>query len=94
MDELVMPPNPILDFNTQYSGITAAMLKGVTTTREDIVRRLQALLTPDSILVGHSLENDLKALRFLHGRCIDTAALYPHPRGFPYRCALRVLSQK
>ena len=30
--------------------------------------------------VGHALENDLAALRVLHSRCIDTAALYPHPK--------------
>lgn len=30
--------------------------------------------------VGHALENDLAALRVLHARCIDTAALYPHPK--------------
>lgn len=40
--------------------------------------------------VGHALENDLAALRVLHARCIDTAALYPHPkvlRPDPASCA-------
>jgi hypothetical protein len=53
----------------------------------------QALLMPRTILCGHSLENDLRALRLLHGRCIDTVAAYPHPQGLPHKCALRKLAQ-
>ena len=34
-----------------------------------------------SILIGHSLESDLVALKLRHSRCIDTALLYEHPRG-------------
>ena len=40
------------------------------------------LLKPDAaggapILVGHELSNDLRALRLVHGRVIDTAVLFP-----------------
>jgi hypothetical protein len=37
----------------------------------------------------HRLDNDLKALRLIHTRIIDTAIMYPHERGPPYRRALK-----
>lgn len=36
-----------------------------------------------------SLENDLRALRLLHDQVIDTAIVFPHDKGAPYRRALR-----
>lgn len=39
------------------------MLENVTTTLGDVQKRLIALLPPDAILLGHSLENDLRALK-------------------------------
>ncbi|KAJ7762487.1 ribonuclease H [Mycena metata] len=49
-------------------------------------------LTP--ILVGHSLESDLKALKLCHPMCIDTAVLYHHPRGRPLKPGLAWLTKK
>ena len=52
------------------------------------------LVYKETILVGHSLENDLLALKISHGLVIDTAVLYKHPRGASYKTALRVLARK
>ena len=41
-----------------------------------------------------SLENDLKALKVVHSRVLDTVLLFPHPKGLPYRSALKVLAAK
>lgn len=54
---------------------------------------LLRLLSADTILVGHSLDSDLRALRLVHSACVDTALLYPHPRGFPMRLKLKKLAE-
>jgi RNA exonuclease 1 len=94
MDKLVKPDLAIKDYLTQYSGITAAMLEDVTTTLSDIQKELLELVTPRTILVGHSLNSDLNALKLTHPFLIDTGILYPHPRGPPYKQSLRWLAQK
>jgi len=93
-ESLVQPPRPILDFNTRFSGITAAMMEGVTTTLEDVQQDLLKIIDENTVLVGHSLENDLRHLRLLHPNCVDTAILYTHPRGPPYKSSLRYLAER
>jgi DNA polymerase III epsilon subunit-like protein len=94
LDELVHPgPSaPIVDYATRWSGITPAMLSGVTTTLEQVRDQVLGLVSADTILVGHSLENDLRALRLHHSRVIDSALLYPHPSGPPFKSSLKYLT--
>ncbi|KAL9020016.1 MAG: hypothetical protein Q9185_002755 [Variospora sp. 1 TL-2023] len=52
------------------------------------------LLTPQTPLIGHALENDLNATRILHPVIVDTCLIYPHHRGLPVRFGLKVLMKK
>ncbi|KAG6375627.1 hypothetical protein JVT61DRAFT_3195 [Boletus reticuloceps] len=97
-DALVKPPKPVIDYLTKWSGITEASLAMATTTLAQVQTHLLTLLAPQggptSILVGHSLESDLKALRTCHPLCIDTAVMYHHPRGRPLKPGLAWLTKK
>lgn len=54
---------------------------------------LFSLITPSTPIIGHGLENDLNATRFIHPTIIDTALLFPHTEGLPYRNGLKMLMQ-
>ncbi|TVY82208.1 putative exonuclease, partial [Lachnellula suecica] len=94
LDELVKPDKPITNYLTQYSGITEMMLAPVTTTLPDIQKRLLDILHPRTILIGHSLNSDLNALKITHPFIIDTSIIFPHPRGPPLKSSLKWLAKK
>eukprot|EP00949_MAST-11_sp_MAST-11-sp1_P001779 g1779.t1 len=92
-DALVKPRNKIVDYLTAYSGITEQMLRDVTRTVEEARSEVFRFIHRDTIVVGHGLENDFKALKMSHERVIDTALLYVHPSGFPRRHSLKWLAR-
>lgn len=51
-------------------------------------------LTPDTVLIGHAIDNDLNVCRIIHPKVVDTVMLFPHPKGLPYRQSLKFLAQK
>lgn len=91
-ESLVRPKSKILDYMTEFSGIHAETLKDVTTTIKDVQQDLLKLISSNTAIVGHSLENDLKHLKLFHTRVIDTSLLFPHRNGPPMKRALRTLA--
>lgn len=90
LDEYVRPQHQVIDYLTQYSGIKPQMLENVTTTLEEVQATLLSIICKDDIVIGQSLENDLKALRFAHFNVVDTAVLFRSSEGKKY--SLRHLS--
>lgn len=52
-----------------------------------------SLINPDTVLIGHGLENDLNAMRMVHPKLVDTILVYPHKRGLPIRNGLKALME-
>ncbi|KAI9596936.1 hypothetical protein BDF19DRAFT_437263 [Syncephalis fuscata] len=92
IDELVKQTLPVTDYLTAFSGMTEEKLKNASWTLQQVQEQLCNWIYQDTILVGHSLENDLKALKMVHTRIIDTSLVYAHSMGFPYRHKLQWLA--
>ena len=75
---LVKPPGTILDLKTDITGLRMKDFKGVKTTLADVQEKLRKIVTPNTVLVGHGLVHDLRALRFDHAPVIDTAMLFSY----------------
>lgn len=89
----------VADFKERYTGIgrdalRTRILAGQTISQAQLLATLLTRVSRDTLLVGHGLENDLRCLGLAHGRVVDTAVLYRHPRGFPFRLSLQQLARR
>ncbi|EGV99518.1 RNA exonuclease 1 homolog isoform X2 [Cricetulus griseus] len=90
-DTFVKPDNEVVDYNTRFSGVTEADLVDTSVTLRDVQAVLLSMFSADTILIGHSLESDLLALKVIHSTVVDTSVLFPHRLGLPYKRSLRNL---
>jgi RNA exonuclease 1 len=89
---LVNPKNPIVDCNTRFSGITQRDLKvGPTKSLPQVQDDLRVFIRAETLLIGHGLENDLRALKMIHSNVVDTSISFPHHKGPPFRYSLKQL---
>lgn len=94
-DTLVKPSSEIIDYNTKFSGITEEDMRNVTKTLPEVQNDLlQNFIFAETILMGHGLGNDLRALRLIHENVVDTSVMFPHYLGLPYRNGLKTLARK
>lgn len=94
-NDFVKPNSQILDYNTRFSGITEEHMKQKSTlTLEQVQGKLLTFISAETIVIGHNLASDFRALRIFHEKVVDTTALIPDPRGFPYTLGLRALTRR
>ncbi|KAK9881309.1 hypothetical protein WA026_015435 [Henosepilachna vigintioctopunctata] len=88
----VKPEYQVVDFNTRFSGVTErdVTLNGITLP--EVQRDLLSFINEGTILVGHSIHNDLRALKILHRNIVDISLIFPHHLGYPYRYSLKQLT--
>uniref|UniRef100_A0A914ZRG5 Exonuclease domain-containing protein n=1 Tax=Parascaris univalens TaxID=6257 RepID=A0A914ZRG5_PARUN len=92
IDTLVKPYDEIVDYVTKFSGITKQMLDPIDVRLEHVQIALSRLLPKDAILVGHSLEYDLRALQLSHPYCIDIASIFNLSGSEKQRSSLKTLA--
>ncbi|XP_048451339.1 RNA exonuclease 1 homolog isoform X2 [Rhincodon typus] len=90
-DVFVKPDNEVIDFNTRFSGVTREDVMNAKTSLADVQSALLAMLSADTILIGHSLDKDLLTLKLIHSMVIDVSVVFPHSLGLPHKRALRNL---
>lgn len=93
-ESLVKPLNPIIDYNTRFSGITKEQMDRTSTSILQVQANILHLCNSKTILIGHSLESDMKALKIVHSSVIDTSVMFPHKLGLPHKRALRNLANE
>ncbi|OGM44257.1 RNA exonuclease [Aspergillus bombycis] len=84
VDKAVVPTKPVTDWCTPWSGMTAGRLedmrrKGKTVNGwEEARAEVLKFVDGDTILVGHALRNDVRALGMMHAKALDTATVTKH----------------
>ncbi|KAM0677837.1 hypothetical protein BDAP_001515 [Binucleata daphniae] len=74
-DKIIKPKSKIIGYLTQYSGLTKESYKSAI-TYEHMKNEIKEIIGKNTIILGHSLYNDLNILKIHHKKLIDTSFLY------------------
>lgn len=94
LDQFFKPLGDIVDLRTEVSGITQDILATATSTSFESVAALSKFASRETIIVGHSLENDFRAMKLIHTKVIDSSILYNRECQYPYKPSLAKLYKK
>lgn len=93
LDLMVRPFGTVVDLNTRWSGV--ASIGDDALSFSELRTLLSSIMDQNTILVGHGLENDLRSMRLIHEKVVDTAILFPPHKATPtFRFSLKHLTFK
>ncbi|KAI9768887.1 MAG: hypothetical protein M1839_003864 [Geoglossum umbratile] len=87
VNKLIKPSKRVVDWRTRVSGVTAeAMAAAIAQGQaldgwQEARQELWSHVDADTVLIGHSLQNDLDVLRVVHTRVVDSAILARNAAG-------------
>ena len=76
LDTLVKPAWPVTDHRARINGITKELLQDVKFTIQHAQEFMMALCSDQTVIMGHSVNNDLAAIRMEHYCVADSACLF------------------
>ena len=75
---------------SQNKGMAPKFITSPLVARDLLFERM----TPETVIIGHALENDLNTTRIIHPNIVDTVKVFEHPRGLPQRFGLKALARQ
>lgn len=76
-NHLVLPLAPVTNYLEEITGLSPqTFTQFPCKTLSEVLGDLRKLIDSETILVGHSLENDLIALGLIHEKVVDTSVLF------------------
>ena len=95
IDAYFRPVGEIVDLRTSKSGLTMEIIEEkARLAASECVTVLGKVADKHTIIIGHSLENDLRAMHLIHERVIDTSLIYSGEVPFPGKPSLAGLYRK
>lgn len=81
-DKFVRSEHKVIDYRTQFSGLTRENTEGGISHSEAVKEILEGFIGTNTTLIGHGLDNDLKYLNLYLEKIVDTSYVYLSSCGF------------